>query len=105
MAKVRYLGRKQKRPAMLPRPGVESGGQGRNRTTDTRIFSPLLYQLSYLAFVRQPLNNRCCLSTRFYPRYFENTNPACSTPERIQGKVASGMSWRVLQLGGKVTVS
>ncbi len=27
----------------------ENGGQGRNRTTDTRIFSPLLYQLSYLA--------------------------------------------------------
>ncbi len=26
-----------------------SGGQGRNRTNDTRIFSPLLYQLSYLA--------------------------------------------------------
>ena len=26
-----------------------SGGQGWNRTTDTRIFSPLLYQLSYLA--------------------------------------------------------
>ena len=24
-------------------------GQGRNRTTDTRIFNPLLYQLSYLA--------------------------------------------------------
>ena len=29
------------------------GGQGRNRTTDTRIFSPLLYQLSYLAFLRR----------------------------------------------------
>ena len=27
------------------------GGQGRNRTNDTRIFSPLLYQLSYLAMV------------------------------------------------------
>ena len=27
----------------------ESGGQGQNRTADTRIFSPLLYQLSYLA--------------------------------------------------------
>ena len=26
-----------------------SGGQGWNRTTDTRIFSPLLYRLSYLA--------------------------------------------------------
>src|SRR5438128_1438813 len=30
---------------------AKSGGQGRNRTTDTRIFSPLLYQLSYLAWV------------------------------------------------------
>ena len=30
-----------------------NGGQGRNRTTDTRIFNPLLYQLSYLAI-------RCC---------------------------------------------
>jgi len=29
--------------------GACSGGQGRNRTTDTRIFNPLLYQLSYLA--------------------------------------------------------
>src|ERR1700686_3417695 len=30
-----------------------SGAQGRNRTTDTRIFSPLLYQLSYLG-AQQP---------------------------------------------------
>ena len=29
----------------------KDGGQGRNRTTDTRIFNPLLYQLSYLAFL------------------------------------------------------
>ncbi len=28
---------------------VESGGLGRNRTNDTRIFNPLLYQLSYEA--------------------------------------------------------
>ena len=28
---------------------VNDGGQTRNRTEDTRIFSPLLYQLSYLA--------------------------------------------------------
>ena len=27
----------------------EASGQGQNRTADTRIFSPLLYQLSYLA--------------------------------------------------------
>ena len=28
---------------------VCNGGQGQNRTADTRIFSPLLYRLSYLA--------------------------------------------------------
>ena len=28
---------------------TSQNGQGRNRTDDTRIFSPLLYQLSYLA--------------------------------------------------------
>ena len=27
------------------------GGSGRNRTADTRIFNPLLYQLSYRAFI------------------------------------------------------
>ena len=32
------------------------GGQGRNRTTDTRIFSPLLYQLSYLAIRSDNVN-------------------------------------------------
>lgn len=30
------------------------GAQGRNRTSDTRIFNPLLYQLSYLAFGTRP---------------------------------------------------
>ena len=28
------------------------GGSGRNRTSDTRIFSPLLYQLSYQAKIK-----------------------------------------------------
>ncbi len=28
---------------------LDFGGLGRNRTTDTRIFNPLLYQLSYQA--------------------------------------------------------
>ena len=31
---------------------VLGGGQERDRTADTRIFSPLLYQLSYLATSR-----------------------------------------------------
>ena len=33
------------------------GGQRRNRTVDTRIFNPLLYQLSYLA-ISQPVARR-----------------------------------------------
>ena len=32
----------------------ELNGQGQNRTADTRIFSPLLYQLSYLAGITAP---------------------------------------------------
>ncbi len=42
------------RKAVKSRSGrsIHGGGQGRNRTTDTRIFSPLLYRLSYLAFIR-----------------------------------------------------
>ena len=37
--------------------GVEGlgGGETRNRTGDTRIFSPLLYQLSYLAETQRDL--------------------------------------------------
>ena len=34
------------------------GGQGQNRTADTGIFSPLLYQLSYLALKGERVLNR-----------------------------------------------
>ena len=44
---------------MVQRPSEKSnnirmlnGAQSRNRTSDTRIFNPLLYQLSYLGTVR-----------------------------------------------------
>ena len=33
------------------------GAQGRNRTTDTAIFSRMLYQLSYLGVLRDPRAN------------------------------------------------
>jgi hypothetical protein len=33
----------------------KESGQGRDRTGDTRIFSPLLYQLSYLTFPKTPV--------------------------------------------------
>ena len=43
---------------------TEVGAQGRNRTTDTRIFSPLLYQLSYLGRTRLRARGRGLHSTR-----------------------------------------
>ena len=46
-----YMNRLEAETKTAPR--VESrlyaGGPGRNRTTDTRIFNPLLYRLSYQA--------------------------------------------------------
>ena len=33
-------------PGCVDNRGFESGGSSRNRTRDTRIFNPLLYQLS-----------------------------------------------------------
>ncbi len=44
-------GSKNKNPATVETDAgcLHNGGQGQNRTADTRIFSPLLYRLSYLA--------------------------------------------------------
>src|SRR6218665_999385 len=47
-ARVLCGSRKRKRPTENGW-ALNSGGLGRNRTTDTRIFSPLLYRLSYRA--------------------------------------------------------
>jgi hypothetical protein len=42
-----------RRPNSGVRHAFPMSGQGRDRTGDTRIFSPVLYQLSYLAIVPQ----------------------------------------------------
>ena len=44
--------------------GLGTGGLGRNRTTDTRIFNPLLYQLSYLG-LRDRLEDRFTIHRRY----------------------------------------
>src|SRR5512133_2446323 len=43
----------RKNPLLVEEQRVQSGGSARNRTGDTRIFSPLLYQLSYRATSRK----------------------------------------------------
>ena len=41
-----------------PFKSIEYGAQRRNRTTDTRIFNPLLYRLSYLGVVERRVLKR-----------------------------------------------
>jgi hypothetical protein len=42
--------------------GAFGGGQRWNRTTDTGIFSPLLYRLSYLAMFFDELGRRSAMT-------------------------------------------
>jgi len=44
-----HLIRPKENPDRIHEGGLNTGGLGRNRTTDTRIFNPLLYRLSYRA--------------------------------------------------------
>jgi hypothetical protein len=39
-------------------PSANNGGRGGNRTPDTRIFSPLLYRLSYPPIKKKPYRPR-----------------------------------------------
>ncbi len=47
--KYSELSLKVENPSNIAVAGVSNGGLGQNRTADTRIFNPLLYQLSYRA--------------------------------------------------------
>jgi hypothetical protein len=51
------------------------GAQGRNRTTDTGIFSPLLYQLSYLGKWARSLPPRAPFVNRFQRLHRRKASP------------------------------
>ncbi len=59
--------------------GRYSGAQGRNRTTDTAIFSRMLYQLSYLGAARRKAGRR-----RFIVRPGGHVHPAKTTIPETQ---------------------
>ena len=70
--------------------GVLYGGFGRNRTADTRIFSPLLYQLSYKAVCSMiDFKIKMAVSTGFEPAIFcvtgRHVNPYTTRPDLIAG--------------------
>ncbi len=44
------------------------GGPGRNRTTDTRIFNPLLYRLSYQAKICDYIGSLALIFVDVYPK-------------------------------------
>ena len=53
--------------------GLSLGGRSRNRTSDTRIFNPLLYQLSYSAVCRDDSRKR-------------RARNICATPRSASGQ-------------------
>ncbi len=77
----------------------QNGGLGRNRTTDTRIFSPLLYQLSYQAGkARNYTRNPGRLQEKFVPDYNSGLSTSLYRPPRL-GALRRAMSLNVLTFG------
>ncbi len=66
-----------------------NGAQGRNRTTDTRIFNPLLYQLSYLGM---PSANRLVNAPAFGAGGYMESRRGCPAAEPTPcGSSAGGL--------------
>ena len=58
----------QKKMPRMSRALFEFGGPGRNRTTDTRIFNPLLYRLSYQAKICDYIGSLALIFADVYPK-------------------------------------
>ncbi len=71
------------------------GAQGRNRTSDTRIFNPLLYQLSYLGPRSVSRQVRVASKCRSYRGW----NRACPVPSPKFCTSASGTGRTPLREG------
>jgi hypothetical protein len=64
-------------------PGLRHGAQGRNRTTDTVIFSHVLYQLSYLGARNSP-------SGPVRRRLYRGSSRTCLAQEPLRAASTSG---------------
>ena len=72
-----------------------SGASGRNRTSDTRIFSPLLYQLSYRGVFRDPDGAQ---DAGFFAPRPDFPTPALATRNGLEPSTSSVTGWRSNQL-------
>jgi hypothetical protein len=70
-------------------PTKKSGGPGRNRTTDTRIFNPLLYRLSYQAIFLLTKQISQLRKPRIIPVQRQITNPAVAGFVRLPRDIFS----------------
>ena len=70
-AELRPVDEEQKKSG---KQGKKNNGSGRDRTADTRIFNPLLYQLSYRAILQARLGRG---AGAFY------TNPAQNASQKL----------------------
>ena len=63
--------KKRSRTIVVTAFNLASGAETRNRTRDTRIFSPLLYRLSYLGTKNCLLAQTLRCAWKFYPRHIK----------------------------------
>ena len=66
------------------------GASGRNRTNDTGIFSPLLYQLSYRGILQPPVRTVGYLATR------RGLEPLTSA---VTGRRSNQLNYRAIMVG------
>ena len=69
------------------------GGQGRNRTIDTRIFNPLLYQLSYLAVCRKRARNYTCENSAWAKKSLSLTRDRQSNASALKIRRSTAELW------------
>lgn len=81
----------------------KGGGQTRNRTEDTSIFSAVLYQLSYLAPKEKPIVRECVLMSTGSiraPQFYDSISIHALSHSNFQGLEArsGGLSrgWKFL---------
>ncbi len=88
-----------------------NGGQGRGRTADTRIFSPLLYQLSYLA--RKRASKVLGRETVSLDKHLDDVNSLLTSSRhrsklptsRIQKKVDNRLRGSIMTFGHCLPIS